>query len=181
MGLLGLTLLGIGAFLLKTGVLESTKIEIVEEQQETSERLVVEIVGEVQTPGVYELPFGSRVEDLLIRAGGFSASADRKWIELNLNRAAKLVDGQKIYIPEVGEAAEVGVGSVIGQTAGASTSLVNINTATKSQLDTLWGIGPARAQAIIDNRPYSSVEELLAKKIIPSNVFERIKNEITAP
>lgn len=187
-GLGGLLLLGAGLFLLRVGVFEGTKIEVIEDPSTSSEQagqdIVVEIAGEVISPGVYKLGAGSRVEDLLVAAGGLSVNADREWVEKNLNRAAKLADGAKIYVPAPGESPAVvstkGTGTT-GIVGGASVGVININTATAAELDTLWGIGPARAQAIIEGRPYSSVEELLARKIIPSNVYERIKDEITAP
>jgi competence protein ComEA len=56
---------------------------------------------------------------------------------------------------------------------------VNINSASASELDSLWGIGEKRAAEIVDNRPYSSIEELLTRKIIPSNVYEKIEDEIS--
>ena len=60
---------------------------------------------------------------------------------------------------------------------GLSTGRVNINTATKSELDQLKGVGEARAQTIIEGRPYQTVEEV--KKVLPSNVYEQIKDMIT--
>jgi len=66
---------------------------------DSAKTLTVEIFGEVINPGVYKLPDGSRVDDLLIVAGGFSSSADRVWADKYLNRAAKITDGQKVYIP----------------------------------------------------------------------------------
>lgn len=175
----GLILLGAGIFLFRAGVFEGTRVEVVSDSDSVSDsggRVVVEIAGAVIKPGVYKLGSDDRVEQLLIAAGGLSANADREWVSKNLNRAARLVDGQKIYIPGVGE-------SVKGTTSstGSAKSLININTASASELDTLWGIGLARAAAIIEGRPYSSVEELLTRKVIPSNVYERIKDEITAP
>ncbi len=184
--LLGLLFLGGGAFLWRAGVFEGTKVEVIEtdtdgDRDRGSEKLVVEISGAVEKPGVHEMLASDRVERLLIASGGLSAEADREWVEKNLNRAAKLIDGQKIYIPGIGESASQSIGGSGGQIVGVSVGQININTASASQLDSLWGIGPARAQAIIEARPFSSVEELLARKTIPSNVYERIKNEITAP
>lgn len=74
------------------------------------------------------------------------------------------------------------MGTEGGEVAGEETVVsgkININTASASELDTLWGIGEVRAKDIIDNRSYSSIDELLTKKVIPSNVFEKIKDEIT--
>lgn len=101
--LAGLILIGFGVILFKTGGLgTSTKVEVLDattEIQNEGGKIVVEISGEVEKPGVYNFQKDDRVDDLLIAAGGFSADADRVWIEQNLNRAAKLADGQKIYIP----------------------------------------------------------------------------------
>lgn len=183
-GLAGLILLGVGIFLARSGVFEGTKVEVIDPSASSGQgsEVVVEIAGAVIKPGVYQLGSDGRVEQLLIASGGLSAEADREWVEKNLNRAARLLDGQKIYIPGVGETplrqGSAGQGGVVG---GTSTGLININTATAAELDTLWGIGSARASAIIDGRPFSSVEELLARKIIPPNVYERIKDEVTAP
>lgn len=172
--LIALSLIGFGIFLFRSGIFESTKIEVLEtETAKDPQKLIVEISGSVEKPGVYKLDSSNRVEDLLILAGGLSVSADRGWVETSLNRAAKLTDGQKIYIPRQGEASNASL------SLGGVGPTININTASSSQLETLWGIGEARATSIIENRPYSNVEELLTKKVIPSNVFEKIKEKIS--
>ncbi len=135
--------------------------------------------------GVYKLSNGSRVDDLLIISGGLSASADRDWVTKNINRAAKLSDGQKLYIYHSEElSARNTEGSldkkVLGTIAGSDPAmLVNINTASQKELESLVGIGPVYAQSIIEHRPYSNLEELLSKKIIPQKTYEKIKNEIS--
>jgi competence protein ComEA len=170
----------IGLFLVSVGILASllffqnqeSEIEIISAEKD-SRTIWVDLAGAVMKPGVYELPSNSRYKDLLARAGGLSAEADRDWLDKNLNLAQKLEDGQKVYIPFLSE--------IEGEVAGAGSTVadkININTASVSELDSLWGIGEARAKAIIDNRPYSSIDELLTKKVIPSNVFEEIKDEI---
>src|SRR3972149_2913953 len=98
--LLGVFLTGIGMIYVKMG--ESgrpSNIEVLNEVAEVGDQnseLVVEISGAVEKPGVYKLPGGSRVEDLLISAGGISIDADRDWVERVINRAARLTDGQNI-------------------------------------------------------------------------------------
>ena len=179
-GLVGLLLIGIGSLVYFKMFQPQEKIEIISEE-EVSQSIYCDIAGGVERPGMYELVSGSRVEDLLIKAGGLSAEADREWVERNLNRAQKLVDGAKIYIPSVGQTTE-NIEQNSGQVVGSSTNItakININTASASELDTLWGIGTVRAQDIIDNRPYQSVGELQTKKIIPSNVYEKIKDQIS--
>lgn len=183
--LIGLILLGAGLFFLRTGGVSSSKVEILEPSQQGSQsEIVVEISGSVEKPGVYKLVAGSRVEDGLIAAGGLSAAADREWVEKNINRAAKLSDGQKIFIPDKQSNLQSankngGYQSVSTVLGDKITSLVNINTASAKELDTLPGIGPVYAQKIIEQRPYSTTEELVSKKIIPNSTYEKIKDRIS--
>lgn len=183
--LIGMMLLGAGVFWNKGGFSSgSSNIEIVENtatQQESE--VVVEVSGAVVKQGVYKLKSGSRVEDALVAAGGISADADRDWMEKTVNRAAKLTDGQKVYIASVNEQSDVmsANSSSLNEDSGENTNntqtnLVNINTASQSELESLWGIGPVTAQNIIEQRPYSSVEELMSRKILKSNVYERNKD-----
>lgn len=183
--LVGLILLGLGALFLRSGQ-ESARVEIISEESSALQKTIfVDIQGAVQNPGVYEVQADSRLNDLLVRAGGLSAGADREWVSKNINLAQKLSDGVKIYIPTQKEVRYFGgpALSAVGQVAGVSGSVVasqiNINTASAAQLDTLWGIGEKRAADIIANRPYQSIEELKTKAKIPRNVFEAIKEKIT--
>ena len=136
--------------------------------------VVIDISGEVIKAGVYKLKNGSRVDDVLIMAGGLGAKADRDWVDKNLNRAEKVYDGQKIYIPKVGEKVEIlGV---------SDNKIIRINSATLEQLDKLDGVGPAIAQRIIDyrreNGGFKSIEEIKLVPGIGDKMFEKIKNEI---
>jgi competence protein ComEA len=181
----GLILIGFGAFFWQNkSHLSSNKVEVLEgttESQETS-FLVVEITGAVEKPGVYKLPQNSRTEDLLVMAGGFSADADRNWVDKNINRAAKLSDGQKVYIYQSGVLSAENSGqyqSASGTWGSGQENLVNINAAGLSELDELPGIGPVYGQNIIDHRPYSKIEELTEKGVLKTSVFEKIKNLIS--
>ena len=182
-GLVGLLLIGIGSLTYFKMFQPQEKIEIISEEEEVSQSIFCDIAGGVERPGMYELTSGSRVEDLLISAGGLSAEADREWVEKNLNRAQKLLDGAKIYVPLAGQTPLLQGSAKQGeQVAGSSTNItakININTASASELDTLWGIGTVRAQDIIEGRSYQSVEELKTRKIIPSNVYEKIKDQLS--
>lgn len=129
----------------------------------------VDIEGAVAQPGVYALDDSARVAEAIEKAGNFTENADQTWIAQNLNLAAKLVDGQKIYIPQVGEA-----GKVASQVSGK----ININNAQASELDKLPDIGPVRAEKIISGRPYARIEDLLTKKIVGESTFEKIKDKI---
>ncbi len=166
--------------------------EVVFENEATASsktRVRVDIAGAVVKPGVYEFNEGDRIEDALSLAGGLSIEADVGWIEKNLNRAAKLTDGGKIYIPKK---AEISSGKSLGNINNAgslssSTKLlgvatentVNINSASQAELETLSGIGPVTAGKIINGRPYSSVEELKSRKIIGNALYEKIKDLLT--
>ena len=186
--LTGLALVGLGILINKVDV-SPTKVEVLEattEAQNITSEIVVEVAGEVEKPGVYRVAKDSRIEDLLILAGGISENADRAWMDKTLNRAAKLSDGVKIYIPAVGEqtTATSAKNTAEYQTVSADSSvrgsgLVNINSATLKELDTLPGIGPVYGQNIIEHRPYSNVEELLSKSVLKSSVYEKIKNLIS--
>ena len=134
--------------------------------------LVVFVSGGVHSPGMYEVPAGARVGDALARAGGLLEDADPALV----NQAEPLYDGAQVHVPlpqsEGAEAVSTtGAPStgLSGQpapaTAGASPSassggLINVNTASLALLETLPGIGPAKAAAIIAERPFGTVEEL---------------------
>lgn len=147
------------------------------ESASSSAQIKVDIEGAVVRPGIYELNFGSRIADVVVASGGFSKSADIDLIAKNLNLAAKLIDGNKVYIPFKGDADQISGNNSVGL-QGAS-SPININTASLSDLDTLNGVGPATAQKIIGGRPYQSVDELLNNKIIGKSLYDRIKDKIS--
>ncbi len=142
--------------------------------------LVVEVVGAVAHPGVYELPVGSRVADAIAAAGGYAADVDPRALEARLNLAARLQDGQVIRVPRRGETGASGIGPV---TDGASTTgLINLNTASVEQLDTLPGIGPVTAQKIVASReqkPFTSVEDLLSRKLVTAATMAKIRALVT--
>lgn len=179
LGMIGLLLVGIGVLSILFLQSKEPEIEILPLEETQSTNLFVDLEGAVEKPGLYELAADARINDVLVRAGGLSAEADREWVEKNLNLAQPLADGIKIYIPKKGEGAGEPKDAKVAGSSASLTGQININTASAAQLDTLWGIGQARAQNIIDSRPYQAAEELLTKKIIPSNVFERIKDKIS--
>jgi competence protein ComEA len=137
--------------------------------------IVVDVAGAVNKPGVYSLKSESRVRDAIVAAGGFHKQADQEWIAKQMNLASKISDGAKIYVPFLGEDRTTGAESKVE----ASGGLVNINSASLSQLEALPGIGPVTAQRIIESRPYASIDELLSKKIVGNSTFEKIKGSIS--
>jgi len=158
---------------------EDLVIQKASEAEELGSKLVADVAGAVMKPGVYELKGNARVNEALIAAGGLGEEADREWVEKNLNLAAKVTDGQKIYIPSEGETEKVAPLQGKGTTLMTRLDLVNINTASSAELDTLWGVGEATAKKIIDSRPYGAVEELLTKKAVKNNVYEAIKDSVS--
>jgi len=183
LGLLGGLLLVVGVFSVvvissRTGG-EDLVIQKAGEAEELGSKLVADVAGAVMKPGVYELKGNARVNEALIAAGGLGEEADREWVEKNLNLAAKVTDGQKIYIPSEGETEKVAPLQGKGTTLMTRLDLVNINTASSAELDTLWGVGEATAKKIIDSRPYGAVEELLTKKAVKNNVYEAIKDSVS--
>lgn len=145
----------------------------------------VDVSGQVEKPGVYELPAGARIQDALIAAGGLGQGADREYVEKAINLAQKVGDGAKIYIPRKDEKISASQiysggnqtgGSVIGI---ASDGLISINNASASELDRLPGIGPVTAGKIIDGRPYGSIQELLEGKVVGQATYEKIKDQIS--
>lgn len=148
--------------------------------------ITVDVEGAVVAPGVYTIPFASRLKDALVAAGGLSAGADREYVAKQINLAAKVTDGAKIYIPSTGEVSSPSTSSgqndsvSAGIVLGSQTGLININTASEKDLDSLPGIGSVTAGKIIAARPFSSIEELLTRKIVKQSVFDKIKEQITA-
>lgn len=148
--------------------------------------IVVDVAGAVLKPGVYKLPAAARLQEALIAASGLADDADREYLSKNLNLAAKLTDGAKIYIPTIGEgithsasSGQAGTTGRGGMVAGSVSGLVSINTGSQGELEDLPGIGPKTAQKIIDNRPYSSVDELLTKKVVGQKVFGEIRDRLS--
>jgi competence protein ComEA len=144
-------------------------------------KVMVEVAGEVLNPGVYRLALGTRVNDALIVAGGLAAKADRNWVERNVNRAQILADGQKIYIPKVGVVTS-GAVAVVSKTV-LGEKIINVNTATVEEFDSLSGIGPALAKRIVDYREkvgsFKDINELKLVTGIGDKLYEKIKDELS--
>lgn len=147
-----------------------------------SAALIVDVSGAVLNPGVYELKEGSRVDDAIQAAGGLSEDADTS----ALNRASLLSDGMKITVPRQGEAAREGSPAVgdarVSSDASTAKSLININTASSEELQTLNGVGPSTAEAIIADREenglFATTEDLMRVSGIGDKKFAKIKDAI---
>lgn len=163
--------------------------EIQELAQEEPAAVCVHVCGRVANPGVYTLPFGSRIYEAVEAAGGLSEDAAGE----QLNQASQMEDGQQIYVPSREEAEQgtpggqwqngsPGAESAAGDTK-AKDSKVSLNTASKEQLMTLNGIGEAKAAAIIRYREehggFHKIEELKEVEGIKEGVFNKVKDQIT--
>lgn len=156
--------------------------------------LVVAVAGAVARPGVHRLPEGSRVDDAIRIAGGMTAEADGD----RLNLAAPLVDGERIWVPSIGEDASPEVidthrprgspASAGGDGADGSDDaedriVVDLNTATETELEALPGVGPATARAIVEHRErigvFATVDQLLDVRGIGEVKLEQIRPHAT--
>jgi competence protein ComEA len=153
----------------------------VEAKNETISELVISITGSVNKPGVYKLEPTSRVNDLVNKAGGFNSQSDKIYIASEINLARTLVDGEQIYIPSVSERKLISSGSATGNNSNNPqvSSKVNINSASKDELDTLPGVGAATADKIIAARPFTTVEDIQNVSGIGEATFAKLKDLIT--
>ncbi len=148
-------------------------LEINLAETSSDSEIQVYIAGAVNRPGVYFLNDGDRWIDAVEAAGGPTADADVEAINL----ARRLLDEDQVLVPRLGEQA------VLGSAQNPQNELVNINSASATALDDLPGIGEVRSQGIVDSRqrdgPFSRIEELVERKLIPQSVFDQIRELIT--
>ncbi|MGR3741919.1 helix-hairpin-helix domain-containing protein [Companilactobacillus sp. DQM5] len=149
-------------------------------QKNDSEQIYVDIQGEVNRPGFYRLKSNSRVFDLLQLAGGLKETADLK----NVNQAKKISDQEQVYIPKVGENMQnsnqkENVASIDENT---KKQQVNINTADVSELQKLTGVGPKKAEQIVqfreENGGFKKLEDLTKVSGIGEKTLETLKEQI---
>lgn len=165
------------------------------EVAEVAQVWMVYVTGAVKSPGVYRLPPDSRVFHLVESAGGLAAGAD----ESGINLAAPLSDGEHVHVPLRVDQVRVGGQALSGQAQGgysvstlsppsgtkgtARTGMVDLNRGSLAELQTLPGIGPKTAQAIVSYRedvgPFKSVDDLLKVKGIGPKKLESIRSMVT--
>lgn len=172
-------ILGVGLLLLATRDPPGEPIRLL--PPPTEPPLVVQVIGKVLNPGVYDLPRGSRVHNAIQAAGGLVENADLG----DLNLARLIEDGDQIRVGvEVKDRADGNLikPEIILQNEGVA-QLININSATKAELEILPGIGPVRAQAILEyrqeNGSFDDIEDLQKVPGIGPATFEQLKNLIT--
>lgn len=156
--------------------------EVSTEESEEPSQLVIDVKGAVEKPGLYTLEVGSRVNDAVEAAGGLTSQADPK----SINLAQKLSDEAVVYVASKDENISV-VASTTASSAMSpeekSTSLVNLNTATEADLQTISGIGDKRAADIIAYREanggFKSVDDLNNVSGIGDKTMESIRPYVT--
>ena len=152
-----------------------------EEKEESPEQdlITVDVKGAVKSPGIYDLPVGSRVHDAVQKAGGLTEEADSK----SLNLAQKVSDEALVYVPTKGEEA-ASQQAASGTTPSTSKEKkVNLNKASLEELKQVKGLGGKRAQDIIDHREangkFKSVDELKKVSGIGAKTIEKLKDYVT--
>lgn len=163
----------------------STSNTILEKQE--IKQIIVHVTGYVEKEGIVQLEEGARIADAIQASGGETLDADLS----KINLAYKLKDGQKIYIPSVIDQEEdlEYVTAKSGNTVSeeeieqGGESMVNINTASQTELETLTGIGPSTAEKIIEyrkqNGEFKSVEDIRNVSGIGESRYNNIKDKIT--
>ena len=158
---------------------KEVKKEEKDEPLEQDQKITVDVKGAVKSPGIYDLPVGSRVHDAVQKAGGLTEEADSK----SLNLAQKVSDEALVHVPTKGE-------EVASQQAASGTSpstskekKVNLNKASLEELKQVKGLGGKRAQDIIDHREangkFKSVDELKKVSGIGAKTIEKLKDYVT--
>ncbi|MBD3250030.1 MAG: hypothetical protein GF381_00430 [Candidatus Pacebacteria bacterium] len=179
----------------------------------TPQQVKVELSGQVNSPGVYQLDPEDRLARAVELAGGLTPQAASEYVARRLNLASRVEDGQKIYIPSQAELApspqptvtlappisnqeaQPNLDFTVSQPAVAGwidqlqtndqlvtkegSGLISLNQASQAELEELPGIGPKRGAAIIENRPFSKVEQLLDLKLVPQSVYQEIESLIS--
>lgn len=183
----------IGYYIIKKSNDGYTEIEIAEqndieieqtEVEEIKEDIIVHIAGEVENEGIITIKEGSRIAEVIDKAGGTTKEADLS----NINLAYKVEDGQKIYVPNKNNKEDVEyitkkAGEGIINNEENKAEKVNINTASQTELETLSGIGPSTAIKIIEyreeNGKFKKIEDIKNVPGIGDAKFNNIKEEIT--
>ena len=157
----------------------SSEKEVKKEESAEQDLITVDVKGAVKSPGIYDLPVGSRVHDAVQKAGGLTDEADSK----SLNLAQKISDEALVYVPTKGEEA-AGQQTVSGTPSSTSKDKkVNLNKASLEELKQVKGLGGKRAQDIIDHREtngkFKSVDELKKVSGIGAKTIEKLKDYVT--
>ncbi|QSX06966.1 helix-hairpin-helix domain-containing protein [Sedimentibacter sp. zth1] len=168
--------------------IEEKNIEDSENTEKQKQTIKVDIGGAIKNPGVYELKYGSRVDDLILMAGGITENANSDYISQNINKAKVLEDEDKVYLPNMDDDVDqikfIENNSKTNDNCEDNKSITNkidINIASKEKLMTLNGIGQSYADRIIEYRnkhKFNSIEEIMNVSGIGEKRFANIKDFI---
>lgn len=160
----------------------SSEKEIKKEEKEEAleqDQITVDVKGAVKSPGIYDLPLGSRVHDAVQKAGGLTEEADSK----SLNLAQKVSDEALVYVPSKGEEATSQQAASGTSPSTSKDKKINLNKASLEELKQVKGLGGKRAQDIIDHREangkFKSVDELKKVSGIGAKTIEKLKDYVT--
>ena len=160
----------------------SSEKEVKKEEKEDpleQDLITVDVKGAVKSPGIYDLPVGSRVHDAVQKAGGLTEEADSK----SLNLAQKVSDEDLVYVPSKGEEAASQQTASGTPPSTSKDKKVNLNKASLEELKQVKGLGGKRAQDIIDHREangkFKSVDELKKVSGIGAKTIEKLKDYVT--
>lgn len=160
---------------------QAWKDYLVDSDDSEPKKVLASITGAVNSPGLYEFQEGAVVADLLNKAKGLKSSADKAYVSQEINLAQVITSGQQIYVPFIEEqklfAAETKSDSQ-NDNNNSTQQIININTATASELETLPGVGPSTAQKIIAARPFSSKKDLLEVAGIGESTLAKLEDLI---
>ena len=155
---------------------EVTEIEEIESAEEEVNHYIVDVKGQVNFPGVYEVEEHLRVHDVIQLAGGFLEMAN----ETAINLAQKISDEMVIYVPHLDE--EINNTSTDAWSPSQDEKKVSLNQATVGELETLPGIGPSKAAAIINYREefgkFKSIDELTNVSGIGEKTLEKLRDSL---
>lgn len=166
---------------------ELRSVKGIQDEGLVEDEIVVDIEGQVASPGVIELKQGVSLFDAVETAGGFSSEADLYYIHRQLNLSSRVEDRQKIYIPSKIEIESCSAcfdfypegKAPSGESMASVIGTININTASAAEIESLPGIGPSTASKIIDSRPYKTIEDLKTVSGIGEATYKKLEEYIT--
>jgi competence protein ComEA len=161
----------------KVTTTKSSLTSFTPQKTENKTTFFVDIEGAVTKPGVYEVDGTTRVNDVILLAGGFTKDVDYTYVTQNVNKAQKVTDAMKLYIPFINESSVSAIAT--DSSSNQAMQLVNINSSSKEDLDRLPGVGEVTANKIINARPYGQINDLVSKKVLTASQVDKIKDLIS--
>ncbi|WP_019154586.1 helix-hairpin-helix domain-containing protein [Robertmurraya massiliosenegalensis] len=153
--------------------------EVEETKEQGEQEILVDVKGAVHQPGVYKATVGDRVKDVIDKAGGVTDEANSS----ATNFAMRVTDEMVVYVPLIGEEGDEMELGFSGDGSDTANQKININKASSTELETLPGIGPAKAEAIIEYREsnggFKTIEDIMSISGFGQKTFEKLQESIT--